>query len=73
MNMRITTVRFKKTMILATAAVAFLAGISIATAETLACRKCRLAYNTCIASGTDQQTCFFAEEGCRVRSGCWVD
>ncbi len=73
MNTRINTPGFKKTVILATAAAAFLAGISAATAETLACRKCREAYNACLASGTDPQTCYDNDEACRVRNRCWVN
>jgi hypothetical protein len=76
MNSQIRNTRatgIKKTLMLATAAVAFFVGMSVATAETLACRKCRDVMNACLASGTNPQTCYDNNEVCRVRSGCWVD
>lgn len=51
---------------------AFFAGMSVATAETLACQRCRAAYNACLAAGTNGQTCYDNYEVCLVRNRCWV-
>jgi hypothetical protein len=65
--------RTKTALIAAVATIAFSIGISVAAAETLACRKCQQAFQACLASGTDWQICYDNDEVCRVRSGCWVD
>lgn len=52
--------------------IAFFAGMSVATAETLACQRCRTAYNACLAAGTNGQTCYDNYEVCLVRNRCLV-
>lgn len=52
--------------------IAFFAGMSVATAETLACQRCRTAYNACLAAGRNGQICYDIYEVCLVRNLCWV-
>jgi hypothetical protein len=62
----------KASLIAFAAFVAFFTGMSVATAETLACQRCRTVYNACLAAGTNGQTCYDNYEVCLVRNRCWV-
>ena len=62
----------KASILAATAVIAFSAGMSVAVAETLACRKCRIQNDQCLASGGGD-ACWFNYEACLVRNRCWVE
>jgi hypothetical protein len=64
--------RLKLLLLAATAGIAFSVGMSVAVAETLACRKCRIQNDQCIAAGGGD-TCWFNYEACLVRNRCWVE
>ena len=64
----------KRSRILAiAAAVALMSGAMVSNANSIFCDRCYVAYDTCLARGTDPDICYGRLEVCLVRNGCWVN